>query len=364
MKNAIVILDPSFAELGLCKDCSFLSYTEDFREAGSAELCLPYDSAALELLRPDGYIRMPDGCVFRIASVRKDILGGTVTVRCLGLLSLLRGTVFPEEYSLSGDVCSLMYHLVRQASGNLPMPLALGDTDEVCSVSFSSGRSTLYDDLVSLCHLGDVGMSLEYREGRLLFTVLKLRDRTSGKDMPLNVSQRLGTFDSVTAVWDMDSYKNVAVVSGAETEEGGRYTVTVRSDSIGIGDTFPDGEHYDRQLLVNFTAPTRPYMKENAEGLLELDTEAYLAAMYSSGAAALGRCRPKLHLTGLCNSDTLRPGDAVTVADADSGIDGTAVAECVTTVYSAEGKSISSRLSCHLSPELLAKGSKNTIFIK
>ena len=355
MNNAVKIYDSAFLMRGLCGDFTYLRFTESFRESGIGELRLPADSTALPLFTPDGYVSLPRGGLYRIMSVTRDLSTGVATVKCAGLLSLLGGTVIPEEYSLAGDAASLMYHLVRKASGNLPLPLTLTASAGDGTVSFTSGRSVLYDDLVSLCRLGDLGMSLTLADGKLKFTVLTPADRTKTGDSPLLVSRNMGTFDSDTVTWDMSSYKNVAVVSGAETEDGGRYTVTVRSDTIGIGDSFPDSEHYDRQMLVNFTAPVRPYMTENADGLLELDTEAYLAAMYASGAAALGRCRPRLYLTGDYTVLSLSPGDTVTVADPDSGISGTATAESVTTEYSRDGGwSTKTSLSCRLPAETLA----------
>ena len=355
MNNAVKIYDSDFVIGGLCGDYTYLSFTRSFRESGTAELRLPVDSVSLPLFRPDGYVSMPGGEMYRIMSVTRDLATGTATVKCAGLLSLLRGTVIPEEYTLTGDASALMYHLVRKASGNLPLPLSFGGTSEALSVSFASGRSVLYDDLVSLCRSGDCGMSLTLGDGKLVFAVLPLRDRTATGESPLTVSRRMGTMAPDRVTWDMSSYKNVAVVSGTETEDGGRYTVTVRADSINVGDFFPDSEYFDRQMSVNFTAPVRPYMKENADGLLELDTEAYLAAMYASGAAALGRCRPKLYLEGVLAEGTVSPGDLVRVSDPDSGVSGTATAESVTTKYSREGGwTTKTGLSCRLPAELLA----------
>ncbi len=353
MKNTVRIYGRDFAETGITANFTRLEYTKDFRHAGAAEMVLPSDGTAA-LLVPDGYIRVPDGEMYRIVSVEKDQESGETTVKCKGLLSLLSGTVIPEEYTLTGSASALMYALARKSVGNLPLSLTLGGTVECPSVRISSGRSYLYDDLVSLCYLGNIGMSLEVSGGKLLFSVLSPRDRTAGSGDPVLVSPRMGTAEPERLVWDFDSYRNVAVVSGTEMESGGRYTVIVRSDSLDLG-RFPDGEFYDRQTLVNFTAPVRPYMFENSEGLLELNESAYTEAMKAAGAAVLGRTRPRITLYGAVDevSAAISPGDRVTVADGDTGLSGTATAETVTVSYTGSGKTVRAELTADLAPELL-----------
>lgn len=353
MKNTVRIYGRDFAETGITGNFTRLEYTKELRHAGAAEIVLPSDGTA-DLLIPDGYIRVPEGEVYRIVSVERDLAAGESVAKCEGLLSLLNGTAIPEEYALTGEAAAMMYALVRRSAGNLPLPLSLGSTVDCPSVRIASGRSSLYDDLVSLCYLGGIGMKFEVSDGKLLFSAIAPRDRTAGSDDPVLVSRRMGTAEPERLVWDYSSYRNVAVVSGTEKESGGRYTVTVRSDSLDLGN-FPDGEHFDRQTLVNFTAPVRPYMVENAEGLLELDEAAYTEAMRAAGAAVLGRMRPRLILYGAVDESgaDISPGDRVTVSDTDTGLTGTATAETVAVSYTESGKAVRAELTADLAPEVL-----------
>lgn len=351
MDTVIRIYDRAFRETGITGSPLRLSRKDEFRGAGEAELTLADTDGAAGLLMPDGYI-MAGGVFYLIRSVERDLAAGTVTARCAGLLALLGGTVIPEEYTSQGQASALMYSLVRKCTANLPAGLTLADIAETETVKLTSGRSIVYDDLVSLCYLGDVGMSLEYTGDALRFSVCLPRDRTADSANPAVVSRLMGSFDSERVLWDYSGYRNVAVVSGAEKDDGTRYTQTVRSDSIAISDTFPDSEYFDRQMLVNYTSPVRPFMYENAEGLLQLDEAAYLAAMRASGAAALGRCRPRLRLYGSTDSSDILPGDRVTVMDAETGIAGTALAESVTVTQTPDGTVRETELSAVASAEL------------
>ncbi|MBR4881526.1 MAG: hypothetical protein IKU19_06300, partial [Clostridia bacterium] len=112
-------------------------------------------------------------------------------------------------------------------------------------------------------------------------------------------------------------------------------------------------EHYTRQLLVNYTAPTTPYMKLSADGEKYFDEAQYLTDMRLAGAAALGRCRPKIHLYGEADIDgaDICVGDKLTVTDRISGVSGTALAERIVTVYSNGERKIYTGLSAYAMPE-------------
>lgn len=333
--------------VGECGDFTRLEYSKEFREAGTAELTLPVTSGAATVFVPDGYISVPDGgTMYIIRSVERDMRGGEVRVRCEGLLSLFRGTVIPQEFSLYGSVTSLLHALVRKGTANLPATLSISDVTVEKKVELASGRSVLYNDMLSLCYLGKIGMSLEYSGGRLVFSARTVRDRTDASDDPVLVSGRLGILDAERVVLDLSAYRNVAVVSGAEKESGGRYTVTVRSDGLDISDGFDDTEYFDRQLLVRFGAPLSDYMTEDSEGKSVLDESKYTAAMRLAGAAALGRCRPRIYL--YCNGSSdgfgIQAGDMVRISDGTGGFGGTAVAERVVTVYSERGYTVRTEL--------------------
>lgn len=342
--TVVRIYDKAFMELGLSADFVSLSFRCRFREAGDCTLVLPVGSKGVGLLTPDGYVKVPTGEFFRIMSVETDERNNTVSAKCRGLLSLFEGTVFPEEYSRSGGVSGIISSLVRESRTNLPLPISFGSMEGNGVVRLSSGRSVLYDDLVSLCYLGGVGMSLDYNGTGLVFSSYLPRDRRAGSADPVTASGKLGTFQAQNSSWDYSSYKNVAVVSGAEKEDGTRYTAVVRSDGLSFTD-FPDRDHFDRQTLVNFTAPVRPYMFENAAGLLELDEDLYLSAMEAAGAAVLGRCRPKMLLTGVVGDKSLRPGDVVTLVDSSTGISGDAVTESVEYRYDNGGFCVTAEIS-------------------
>ena len=326
------IYDRAFCELGICTAYTRLEYTREFRGEGHAVVEVPIICSASELFMPDGYVTVPHGEMYIIKSVKKNVEKGVVKVECLGLLSLFRGTAIPSEYAVMTDAVTAMFGLVRKAVGNTPVPLSIGNAVECKNVNFRSGRSVLYDDLVSLCYLGGIGMKLEYDGGVLKFSALPFRDRTAGSDEPVTVSGELGTFEAMECVADLEGYKNVAIVSGTDKESGGRYTVTVRSDELDFGDKFPGGDYFDRQMLVNFTSPVSGYMVEGADGKKILDEAAYAAAMRIAGAAALGRVRPKLTLVGYTEDSEMSLGDVVEVYDSSTGVVADAVAECITTV--------------------------------
>lgn len=347
--TTVRIYDRAFTETGVCGGFVSLKYRLCFRGAGEAELVLPMDNPAAGLLISDGYIKVPGGEYFRICLVERDLRKCTVRAKCRGLLSFFEGAVIPEEYCFDGDVGSIMYSLARKSRDNFPVTLDFESTGMGRTVKVSSGRSVVYDDLVSLCYMGDVGMRMDYNGGVLFFSVLSPRDRRTGSTDAVLASSKMGTFEAERLEWDLSSYKNVAVVSGTEKESGGRYTTVVRSDSLSLGD-FPDGDFYDRQTLVRFASPVRQYMYENAEGLLELNEGEYINAMKAAGAALLGRCRPKVRLTGLSANEDLLPGDVVTLTESYTGTTGAAVTEAVSYEYSDRGFFVTAELEALAEP--------------
>lgn len=353
MKNTVKIYDRNFNETGVSGNFTYLEATGEFRGAGKAMLLIPLGKSA-DLLMPDGYIKTPDGVMYRITDIERNMADGTASVTCTGLLAFLSGTVIPEEYSNTGNVFALLYSLVRKGANNLPLPLSLGSSIDGKIVTVTSGRSCLYDDLVSLCYLGGVGMKMEYTGSKLLFTAYPAVDRTAGSDDPILVSRNMGTFEAEKFIWDFGEYRNIAVVSGAEKETGGRYTVTVKSTDIELSGNFPDSDYFPRQTLVNFTSPVGPFMIEDSFGERVLDENAYTDAMFKSGAAVLGRCRPKLTLSGIYNTDMpmLLPGDTVTVGDSELGISGAATVERITTVWDKDLKNTSVELHADITPEI------------
>lgn len=337
------IYDKALAEVGVCGDFTYLEYTCGFREAGAAELVIPGSSPAAALIEPDGLISVPSGEYYIVDSVERDLRRDQVQVRCRGLLSLFGGTAVGAEYGLAGDALVLLNVMARMGAENMPADFAYNAATGGRAVTFRSGRSYLIDDMVSLCYLGDVGMSLILNDGVLEFTPLLPRDRTAGTSDPVTVSGKMGTITSERVIRDHSGYRNVAVVSGAEKESGGRYTVTVRSDAIDLAGDFPDGDYFDRQMLVTFSVPLSDYTYEDDAGERIFDEAAYTEAMYAAGAAALGRCRPGFRLSGTAG-EGIAPGDTVTVRDPDSGITAPAIAERVTTVYSGNTRTVSTEL--------------------
>jgi len=343
----IRIYDKGFSELGICADFTYLKYTKEFRGAGSATVKLESASPAAELFLPDGYITVPDGTMYIIRTVENDLVHGETVVRCMGLLDIFGGTAIGEEYTVSGDAAALLSALARRGAENMPATLEVGAYLCGKSVTFEGGRSYLLPDMVSLCYLGGIGMKLEHTEDGFLFSPVFTRDRTRSSEDPVRLSRDLGGFGARRTLADLGEYRNSAVVSGTEKELGGRYTVEVSSDSLELSDSFPDADHYKRQLLVNYTAPVTPYMKLDALGEKYFDEAQYLSDMRLAGAAALGRCRPRSILYGRvdgCDGELLA-GDMITVTDRVSGVDAVAVAERIVTEYSDTGRNIYTELS-------------------
>ncbi len=341
----IRIFDRDFSQMGVCGRFTHLEYTEGFRESGGFSLTVPILSPAAKLFTPDGYITVPDGIMYRILSVDTDIRKGEVRVFGKGLLSFFEGSVMGEEVMMRGSSTSLLLSFARKGAANLPAALSVSSTESGAYVEHMADRSNIYDHMVSVCYLGGIGMSLEHNGERLVFSPRFTRDRTKDSSDPVSVSGQMGTFTSERLLFDLGSYKNVAVVSGAEKESGGRYTVTVRSDDIDTGDFFPDKDYFDRQMLVTFTSPLSGYMVEDSAGERALDEAAYLSAMTVSGAAALGRCRPKLRLYGTADgSAEIAVGDTVEIIDLASGVTGTALAERTVTKYTENGKTVHTEL--------------------
>ena len=89
---------------------------------------------------------------------------------------------------------------------------------------------------------------------------------------------------------DLSSYRNVAVVSGAEKEDGTRRQAVVRADALSFGDSFDDSAFSDRQTLALFTEALSKFT-DTTEGGRVLNEEKYEAAMKAHGAAVLARMR-------------------------------------------------------------------------
>ncbi len=341
----IKIYDKDFTELGICAGYTYLRYTREFRDAGQAVVKLPSASSVTELFRPDGYIFVPDGTMYIIRAVEKDLVRGEVTVRCKGLLDFFGGSATGEEFTMSGDVATLLCALARRGAENMPAPLSAEAVLCGRDVTFEGGRSYLLPDMVSLCYLGGIGMSLEYTGSGFVFAPVFPEDRTKGSADPVALSWDLGGFSAKRTLADFGEYRNEAVVSGTEKESGGRYIVRVNADSVDMSDSFPDSEHFKRQILVNYTAPVTPYMKIDGMGEKYFDEAEYLADMRLAGAAALGRCRPRLTLYGSIPGEDVSPGDIVTVSDHTSGINAAALAERTVTEYSGGEKKTYTELS-------------------
>lgn len=328
----IRIYDRTFREVGVLMDYTSFEYSKCFREAGKATIIFPAASHAISLCVPEGYVKFSDGEMYIIRKVSIDQMNGEITVDCEGLLSLLGGTVTGQEITLEGSAFALLGALVRKAQGNLPASLAVESSGGGENVKYTFGRNDILSDMISVCYLGGVGMKLTYTGEKLLFSPYIPVSDTDGELKV--VSRSLGGFMASKTVWDFSGYRNVAVVSGAEKESGGRYIVTVRSDSLNLPDTFPDSEYFDRQMLVKFTHPVSDYMKINAAGDKYFDEAGYLLAMTLSGSAALGRCRPRLYLYGESYDEDINPGELLRITDEDNGIDQVAVAETVIVTYS------------------------------
>jgi len=322
----IRLFDKDLTEVGIFGTVQSAEYSRRFREPGKIRLLVRDGSFTASRLEADTFLRVPEGDLYIVTSVERDPVGGTVEAKGVGILSLFGRTVIPEEYSLDGEVSALLLGLARRGAELIPGGMALGDVLGGAVVHFDGGRRGLLSDMESLCHAGGIGMDMSYDGETFHFTPKEVRDRTGESDDPVILSGKLGTLRATEMREDFSSYYNVAVVSGAEDGHGGRYTAVVRWDEVDFSDTFPDGEHGERQMLVNFTSPTSAYTVDTAAGVEQFDRAAYEAAMRSAGAAALGRCRPGFILTGETSAE-VDPGDLVRVNYPDRGISGDAVAE-------------------------------------
>lgn len=322
--------------LAVVGDAVSLSYTECFREPGVLSLTVKGGTFAAERLMPDCIVEVGEGRYFLIDSREVCFDGGTVTVGGRGLLSLFGRCATAEEYTVDGSAVAILAALARRAASLMPLPLTVGEVPEGEAVHFAAGRGELLSDMVALCRGGGCGMRLGAEGGGLVFQPLLPVDRGVGSASPVLLSEEMGTVRAERYLFDLSSYRNAAVVSGASDGRGGRYSVTVYRDEVEVGDSFPDGQFTERQVSVAFTSPTSAYTVTTAAGTEEFDYASYLAAMRAAGAAALARHRPvrRLYATVTARED-VSPGDMVTLRA--GGLCGSALVEELS-VSEAEGR--------------------------
>lgn len=336
------IYDEKFCRIGVICDLTSLVYTKEFDGAGELRLCMSCGAPAESLLAPDRYICVPDGTMYLITSVVRDA-EGTVTISGEGLLSLIGRTVAPEEYSMTGGAGTLLRALFRRCRDNMPAATAVEGTLEGVRMTYSAVRGNILTHMRDICRTSGLGMALEYKNSKLTFYARSARDRTITSDAPMCVTVSPDFAGEYSYTEDLSSYRNVAVVSGAEKEDGTRRQAIVRADALSFGDSFDDSAFSDRQTLALFTEALSKFTDTVEDGRV-LNEEKYEAAMKAHGAAVLARMRPKYTLTcAVADDGSLEAGDAVSLFEKRYGISGTATvtkkrveyrdSECASTVY-------------------------------
>lgn len=323
MTDRTVIYDEAFRAIGVVCDPLSLVYTTEFDGAGEVELTLCSKAPTEPLFAPDRYICVPDGTMYVITTVLRGS-DGVVTVKGEGLLSLLRRTVTPDEYSISGNAGTLLCALFRKCSGTLPASFTCGSSSAGAWLTFAVPRGDVLTSMRALCRISGLGMALEYKNSKLTFSVRSARDRTSASDDPVCLTLAPGFMGECVYTEDFSSYRNVAVVSGAQRDDGTRRTATVRADELSLDDSFDDSAVPDRQTIVYFTESLSKFTDVTDSGRVVNETK-YNAAMRAEGAALLARVRPKYLLTCTVAADSsVEPGDTVSVFETLYGVSGCA----------------------------------------
>ena len=210
-------------------------------------------------------------------------------------------------------------------------------------MTYSAVRGNILTHMRDICRTSGLGMALEYKNSKLTFYARSARDRTITSDAPMCVTVSPDFAGEYSYTEDLSSYRNVAVVSGAEKEDGTRRQAVVRADALSFGDSFDDSAFSDRQTLALFTEALSKFTDTTEDGRI-LNEEKYEAAMKAHGAAVLARMRPKYTLTcAVADDGSLEAGDAVSLFEKRYGISGTATVtkkrveyrdgECASTVY-------------------------------
>lgn len=324
LNSTVTILDKDFAVIGHIADLTALTYTEEFDCAGELEFDVCAASETASLLAPDRYIRVPDGGLYVIESVVRDSGSGTLHISGTGILSLIGRTVIAEESAMSGKAGVLLRTLFRKSYGNMPISASVTGDYAGSSVNFGVTRDTLLANMRDICRIAGVGMSLEYNGEELVFSVKDVRDRTTASDMPAVVALASVSAGESVYTEDLSSYRNVAVVSGAEGDDGKRITVSVRADELNFDDGFDDSSANDRQTLVLFGDSVTKYT-DVSDGAATFNKSKYENAMRAAGAAVLGRSRPKHTVEACVSADsTIVPGDKISLYDERFGVSGDA----------------------------------------
>lgn len=279
----LMILDASFAPLGVVDAFISLQWTRRYYEVGSFELHT--DMAWYDLLRQGRYVYRNDAVEVGVIEGLSYEQGETeeqLTVSGRFLECLLERRVIPQRMELAGTAEQICRTLVDEMAIHPQEParaipkLALGaekglGTETTCQC----GGETLLEKLQELCQSQELSFALryDYENDEMLFEVWQGKDRTQGqKENGWAVFSR-GQENLLTSDYSVDEqdYRNFAYVVG-EAEQG-QTPVCVTVDRTNGRDR--------RELYVDASS-----VKREVDGETMTD-EAYRQALWQKGLEAL-----------------------------------------------------------------------------
>ncbi len=283
----LMILDASFAPLGVVDAFFSLQWTRRYYEVGSFELHT--DMAWYALLRQGRYVYRSDaaevGVIEGLAYTQSET-EEELTVSGRFLECLLERRVIPQRMELSGTAEQICRTLVDQMAIHPSEParaipkLALGakkglGTETTCQC----GGETLLEKLQELCQSQELSFALryDYENDEILFEVWQGRDRTQGQEKNSWAVFSRGQENLLTCDYSTDEkdYRNFAYVVG-EAEEG-QAAVCVTVDCTAGAER--------RELYVDAAS-----VKKEVDGEAMTD-EAYRQALWQRGREALDEYR-------------------------------------------------------------------------
>lgn len=130
-------------------DFENLSYNKVLMGVGSMEFTVRVDSDKItkESIQVYNRVKLEENgkVVFSGYIAESNINLETITVRCFGLVGLLKVRVTPFNYSLSGDVNTVVGSLISKANENEITGIIAGDMAGIGNVSRAYNGDTIYD---------------------------------------------------------------------------------------------------------------------------------------------------------------------------------------------------------------------------
>lgn len=129
-------------------DVESLSYTKVLNGVGSMEFTVRVDNSKINATSIRTYNRVvleDDGVKFSGFISETNINLETITVRCLGLMAILKVRIAPLAYNLSGSVNSVVEQLIDKANQDENTGIIKGDLAGAGTISRELNGDTIYD---------------------------------------------------------------------------------------------------------------------------------------------------------------------------------------------------------------------------